>query len=220
MPIQVIGFGAGGHARGVIEILLSSNQYEIVGLLDPKSSLQGKEVLGVPVLGGDHGLEDLTALGIHNFFIGLGSVGDCSRRKSLYEHAVNRGMNAINAVHPSAIISKSAELGAGLTIMAGAIINASAKLGANVIINTAAVIEHDCVVEDHVHIATGARIAGGVTLHKGAHIGIGATIREGILVGQRSIIGAGAVVIRDVPADHVVVGVPARFLRFVASSVE
>jgi acetyltransferase-like isoleucine patch superfamily enzyme len=47
-------------------------------------------------------------------------------------------------------------------------------------------------------------------IKKGVSIGSGAVIMCGITIGERALIGAGAVVTRDVPADAVVTGVPAR----------
>jgi len=47
-------------------------------------------------------------------------------------------------------------------------------------------------------------------VRKGASIGSGAVILGGITIGERALIGAGAVVTKDVPADAVVAGVPAR----------
>jgi acetyltransferase-like isoleucine patch superfamily enzyme len=49
-----------------------------------------------------------------------------------------------------------------------------------------------------------------------ASIGTGSTILCGVTVGENAIIGAGSVVTRDVPANAVVTGNPARFLRWVA----
>lgn len=48
---------------------------------------------------------------------------------------------------------------------------------------------------------------------KGASIGSGATIMSNITIGENSIVGAGSMVIRDVPANCVVAGNPARILR-------
>jgi acetyltransferase-like isoleucine patch superfamily enzyme len=48
---------------------------------------------------------------------------------------------------------------------------------------------------------------------QGASIGSGATILGGITIGAGALVGAGAVVTKDVPADTVVVGNPARALR-------
>jgi acetyltransferase-like isoleucine patch superfamily enzyme len=51
---------------------------------------------------------------------------------------------------------------------------------------------------------------------RGASIGSGATLLAGITVGEHAVIGAGSVVTRDVPADTIVAGNPARVLRRVS----
>ncbi len=48
---------------------------------------------------------------------------------------------------------------------------------------------------------------------KGASIGSGATILANTCIGENAIVGAGAVVTRDVPANTIVAGNPARILR-------
>ncbi|MGA3179310.1 MAG: acyltransferase [Verrucomicrobiota bacterium] len=50
-------------------------------------------------------------------------------------------------------------------------------------------------------------------VERGASIGSGATLLCGITVGQRAVVGAGSVVTRDVPADAIVAGNPARVIR-------
>lgn len=55
-----------------------------------------------------------------------------------------------------------------------------------------------------------------VTLERGCFVGAQAVILPGVRIGERSVVAAGAVVTRDVPADCVVAGVPARFVRSLA----
>ena len=50
-------------------------------------------------------------------------------------------------------------------------------------------------------------------IKKGASIGSSATLLCGVTVGERAIVGAGSVVTKDVPADTIVVGNPARVIR-------
>ncbi|KAA0221128.1 N-acetyltransferase [candidate division KSB1 bacterium] len=48
---------------------------------------------------------------------------------------------------------------------------------------------------------------------RGASIGTGSTILCGLTIGENAIVGAGSVVTKDVPANAVVAGVPARVIR-------
>ena len=50
-------------------------------------------------------------------------------------------------------------------------------------------------------------------IKRGASIGAGAVVLAGVTIGERAMVGAGAVVTKDVPADTVVVGNPARVIR-------
>jgi acetyltransferase-like isoleucine patch superfamily enzyme len=48
---------------------------------------------------------------------------------------------------------------------------------------------------------------------KGASVGSGATILSNVVIGENAIVGAGSVVTKDVPANMVVAGNPAKVLR-------
>jgi acetyltransferase-like isoleucine patch superfamily enzyme len=56
-------------------------------------------------------------------------------------------------------------------------------------------------------------------IKKGASIGSGATILANTTIGENAIVGAGAVVTKDVPANTIVAGNPARVLRKIEMEV-
>jgi acetyltransferase-like isoleucine patch superfamily enzyme len=55
---------------------------------------------------------------------------------------------------------------------------------------------------------------------KGASIGSGCTILANITIGENALVGAGSVVTKDVPANAIVAGNPARFLRYIEQTTE
>jgi acetyltransferase-like isoleucine patch superfamily enzyme len=57
-------------------------------------------------------------------------------------------------------------------------------------------------------------------VRRGASIGSGATILSNISIGENAIVGAGSVVTKDVPANAIVAGNPARILRFIETNAE
>jgi acetyltransferase-like isoleucine patch superfamily enzyme len=57
-------------------------------------------------------------------------------------------------------------------------------------------------------------------IKKGASVGSGATILSNITVGENAIVGAGSMVTKDVPANSIVAGNPARVLRHIERTAE
>jgi len=208
--IGIVGIGAGGHARVLLDILRKLPEFEVVGLTENLRELWEEKIDGVPVLGGDDQLEKLRRSGVQAAFVGVGSVGDPAIRVRLFELARDVGFEFPCIVHPRACVSDRAVLGGGVQVMAEAVVNPGADVGANTILNTGAIVEHDTKIGGHSHIAPRCVIGGGAKIGSRCHLGIGAVIREGLEVGDGALVGAGAVVVRDVAPGDVVFGVPAK----------
>ena len=56
-------------------------------------------------------------------------------------------------------------------------------------------------------------VPGHIYIKKNAWIGAGATILSGVTVGENAVVAAGAVVTKDVPANTVIGGIPAKYIK-------
>jgi len=206
---KILLYGAGGHAKNVIDAIEKERKYEIVGIIDDNSDLHGKSYCGYPIIGG------FDILGERRYrdskIIIAITCGEVSCK--LYRKVKSLGYDLGVVIHPSAVIARDVCIGPGTMIMANAVVNINVKIGTNVIINTGAIVEHDCEISDFVHIAPGAHLAGAVKVDKASMVCLGASIIEFIRIGENSVIGAGAVVINDIPNNVTAVGIPAKIIK-------
>lgn len=215
---KIVLIGGGGHAKVIIDIIRSTNEFEIVGITEKNSEV--KSILNIPILGADSILEELFNNGVEYAFICIGINQDINLRNMLYRKIKEIGFRIPTLIHRQAIVSPYVKIGEGTCVMAGAVINPDAEIGNNSIINTDALIEHDCIVGDNVFISPGAILAGNVTIKNNSLIGMGSKIIEGKVIGNNVIVGAGAVVIDDINENCIAVGVPAKAIKKKVNSDE
>jgi sugar O-acyltransferase (sialic acid O-acetyltransferase NeuD family) len=198
--------GAGGQGRVVLEVWRAEHPTDEFVFLDDNASIHGREILGARVEGG-------VALLARRDGEAILALGDNPLRLQLGAAWTAKGVTFGRAVHPTAIVSPTAEIGAGSVVFAGAIVNTHARIGAFVIVNTGVIVEHDCVLEDGVSVSPGAVMGGRVVIGRGTFVSTGVTIAARAAVGKGSIVGAGAVVVGAVGDDIVAHGAPARKVR-------
>jgi sugar O-acyltransferase (sialic acid O-acetyltransferase NeuD family) len=192
---EIILLGAGGHCKSSIEVIISSSNYSILGIVDKEGPI-AESVLGYDVLGTDKDLE-LLIKRCSNALVTVGQIKSPEIRISLFERA-----KSIGAIFPviksrTSYVTKSAQIGEGTILFHQSLINTSAQIGTNCIINSKALIEHDSEVGSHCHVSTGAILNGGVIVEDRCFIGSGVIVHEGIRIGARSIISAGSIVRED-----------------------
>ena len=208
---KIFVWGASGHALFVRNILSYHNDIEVVGVLDDVSpQRKGENFHGVQVLGGR---EILPFLKKHGVVKGVFGFGSCSARLHHANFLYNEGFELISAIHPMAVVSTTASIGAGCVVGPGVVIDAECKVEENCILNNNSCISHGTYVASGTHICPGVTIGGDVSIGRGSWIGIGSTVVEKITIGAGSYIGAGSVVIRDVPDNVLVYGTPAKVIR-------
>jgi sugar O-acyltransferase (sialic acid O-acetyltransferase NeuD family) len=195
-------FGAGGHAKVLIDIVEKSGVFSLSFLVDDDPLLKGTAFLGYPVIGGK---KELTALE-RRVECALIAIGNNAARCAVGQWLQANGYTLISAAHPSSQIGRAVEIGAGTVLMANTVVNPSSKVGDNVIINTGATVDHDCVIGDGVHIAPGATVCGTVKVGKKSFIGAGSTVINNITIGKNVFIGAGTTIYSDVSDGTRIVG--------------
>lgn len=188
--------GAGGHGRVAADIAQSQG-YSDIRFFD--SAFPDLKQSGIwPVLGHEPpDGDDAVAV----------AIGNNTIRMRRLESIKN---TPVTLIHPSAVVSPNARIGAGCVICAGTVVGAFATLGAGCILNTGASVDHDCLLGDGVHISPGARLGGGVTVGARSWVGIGAVVREYLTIGSDVMVGAGAALVQNVPNDKRIGGVPAK----------
>lgn len=210
MPATLtILFGAGGHAKVVLEALRASAGGLAVVVLDDAALPADFRLLDLPVAGGRGWLTSERTRGA----VVIPAIGSNRPRAAVMTWVRSLGATLGTVRHPSSIVSPSAVVGAGSFLAPGAIVNAQSRLGEGVIVNTGASIDHDCELGDAVHVGPGARLCGGVRIGTGSLVGVGALVIPGITIGEGVTVGAGGVVVRDVANGQTVVGNPARAHR-------
>ncbi len=138
-----------------------------------------------------------------------------------------RIFNFVNAYGCS--IGDNSKVGAFVEIQKGATIGKSCKISSHTFICEGVHIEDNCFIGHGVMFTNdlfpratnpdgSAQTEADWTLvetfvKKGASIGSNATILCGITIGENALIGAGSVVTKDVPANTVVAGVPAKIIK-------
>jgi sugar O-acyltransferase (sialic acid O-acetyltransferase NeuD family) len=201
MSDDLVIYGAGGHGLVVAESA-SLAGFRVLGFVDSDPAKQNTTLGRWPVL--DSAPDNAPC---------IVAVGNNAARHRLILQLLESGHTLASVIHPSAVVSPTAQIGDGVFVGPNAVVHVEAALGLGSIVNSAAVVEHHCRLQSAVHVAPGAILAGAVHVGQRTLIGAAAVVLPGRTIGDDCIIGAGSVVRDDVPANQTVAGNPARPIK-------
>jgi sugar O-acyltransferase (sialic acid O-acetyltransferase NeuD family) len=211
---RVLVLGASAFAK-IAEVLEAFPNLTIDGVLDDDARLEGTSVAGVAVRGPLSAVHD-AGLRDHALVFGIGSWRTRLIRREILQRLAVPRERWISLIHPRAMVSKTARIGAGAIVYVGAAVLPETVIGDFAVLSTGALIG------DHNHLAEGVLAGGNATTTTGvrigayAHLGAGSCVAEGVQVGAGAQLGVGCVALRDVPAGAFVLGNPGRVVDRVA----
>lgn len=202
--------GAKGFAVQVHDVLFRSKENKQLVFFDDVSHDLPDQFLGhYAILRNETEVRNYMKSNNDNRFI-LG-IGNPKHRRLLYEKFVKWGGAPYTVVADNALIGNfQVEIGKGTCILSNSIVESTVKIGRGSLVNLGVTITHNTEIGEFCEISPGALILGHVRIGNEVFLGAGSVIVPKITIGNNSIIGAGAIVTKDVAANTVVVGNPAK----------
>ena len=208
--LDVIIVGAGGFGRELRHLLpacLPANEYQFKGYL-------GKDQ-GV---GADADAEQWTLADpevyqpqpTDRFAL---AIGNMEARKRIVETLVAKGAQFVSLIHPLSLVADTAKLGAGVVIYPFAVVSNETVIGDYAKLNYYASAGHNVRLGKYCLLAPYATVNGFSVLEECVYLSTHSTVAPVVTVGTRSKVSANSAVMRDVPPDSMVYGIPGRVTR-------
>jgi len=147
-------------------------------------------------------------------------------------HCLATDIGAGTRIWQFSVIYEGAQIGRDCNICAHTLVESDVLIGNEVTVKSGVYLWDGLTIEDNVFIGPNATFTNDkhprskvypetflrTLIKKGASIGANATILPGIEIGEHSVVGAGAVVTKSIPPYAVVMGNPAKIIRFLEKS--
>ncbi len=212
-PINVVLVGAGGFAREMRCLLpdfLRDTPYHFQGFLGQDQGTPSSEDIRDLIVGDP----DTYVPEQHDRLVL--AIGNMPARRRTVEALLARQAKFLTLIHPQAFVAPSARLGQGVIVYPFAAVSHRAQLGDFTKLNYYASVGHDTQLGKYCLLAPYATVNGFGTLADDCYVSTHATVAPQVQVGSRSVVSANSAVMKSVPADSLVFGVPGRCTRRIA----
>ena len=208
---NIVIYGCGGLGLETVQLIEDINREEktfnILGFIDDCEENVGKSFMGYKVLGGqEYIIENKIP------FVAIAIANPRVRKNislSLQDHC-----SFPILIHPTVQLQRGTVIHNGSLIFRNSVISVLTSIGSFSIINPMCGIGHGTILGSYCTLMWNVTIAGDVFAMEGTSFGSSSTVLQNLVCEPYSYIGAGATVTKNVGEKHVVVGTPAKFLKF------
>ena len=148
--------GAGGYGLAVAEAAELSGQWQEILFADDRWPAT-QHVDGYNIVTNIASLNQLQTTQLQ----AIVAVGNNTLRQQWQQTLRALGIELKSDIHPHSMISPTAQIGLGVSVMAGCIISRKTVINDGVILNIGALLDHDVVIEAFAHLSVGVQVAGG-----------------------------------------------------------
>lgn len=202
--------GVGRNTEVYID-LVEACGYTPAGLFHYNDDRTGESLHGVRILDSNINLFKRSSLAGMQFAI---SVGDNKIRSELANIIREKGGTLPTLIHPTAVVSKYAILAESVVVNSCSVVQAGVSIDIDTVVNSNATVVHTSQIGKACYITDGAVVGAYVTIKDKVLIGLNSVIISSKVdfIGENVIVGAGAVVTKNVEANSIVAGNPAKVI--------
>ncbi len=200
----IIIVGSGGHAAELRDYINHNNNarpadyIQVIGFIDDNEETYKHYGFAEPFLGS---IKDHKVNTDVKYLMGIANL---EYRQKIIEKLQSQGAEFMGLIHPTAIISPSAEIHPTTVISHNASVGAKAKIGKYNMLNSRCTIGHNSLMGDFNFISQQAAISGNTKIGNGNLIGTNACTIPGMTIGNNNKIAAGMVIYKSVGDDSTV----------------
>lgn len=168
---KLLILGAGGFGQTIAEVAELLDNWENISFVDDRWPEQ--QWLGCyPIVSN---IQNLSLIKQQDFEAII-AVGNNQIRQKWQQLLIDLGIPLTTIIHPYAVISPSAKIGRGVSIMAGCIVGTKTVIHDGVILNIGTLLDHDVIIEDFCHLSVGVKVAGGKRISQQTFLEVGTII--------------------------------------------